>query len=157
GGFAFIGAFGYGGVLHQWLGALGVQLPDIYGFRGAWAVLTMLSYPYVVLAVRAALLGMDASQEEAARTLGQGRWETFLRVTLPQLRPAIAAGGLLVTLYVLSDFAAVSLLQFDTFTRAIYIQYEASFNRHRAALLSLILVVLALVIVAAEARTRGRA
>lgn len=157
GGFAFIGAFGYGGALHQWLRGLGIQLPDIYGFGGAWAVLTMLSYPYVVLAVRAALLGMDASQEEAARTLGQGRWETFLRVTLPQLRPAIAAGGLLVTLYVLSDFAAVSLLQFDTFTRAIYIQYEASFNRHRAALLSLILVALALIIVAAEARTRGRA
>src|SRR5690606_34675707 len=114
------------------------------------------TYPYVVLSVRGALWGMDPAQEEASRTLGHGHWETFRRVTLPQLRPAIASSGLLVALYVLSDFAAVSLLQFNTFTRAIYIQYQASFSRQHAAALSLVLVALTLVLVAAEARTRGR-
>lgn len=157
GGYAFVGAFGYGGALHQLTRRFGFDFAlDIYGFPGAWAVLTMLSFPYIVLSVRGALLGMDVSQEEASRSLGHGRWVTFRRVTLPLLRPAIASGGLLVALYVLSDFAAVSLLQFDTFTRAIYIQYETSFSRDRAAILSLILVVLTLLIVIGEARTRGR-
>ncbi len=67
-------------------------------------------------------------------------------VVLPQLRPAIAAGALLVVLYTLSDFAAVSLLQFESFTQAIYVQYQATFNRSYAAVLSLVLVALTAVI-----------
>jgi iron(III) transport system permease protein len=76
---------------------------------------------------------------------------------LPALRPAIAAGSLLVALYALSDFGAVSLLRYETFTWAIYTQYESAFDRTLAAALSLVLVTVALGILVAEARTRGRA
>ena len=43
---------------------------------------------------------------------------------LPLLRPAMAAGGLLVFLYVLSDFGAVAILRYDTLTMAIFTEYR---------------------------------
>ena len=141
GGYAIVAAFGPRGALQSLLEPLGVErLPEIYGFLGAALTLTLFSYPYVVLSVRGALLRLDPAFEEVSRALGRGPWHTFLTVTLPQLRPAMTAGGLLVALYCLSDFGAVSLLQFDSFTRAIYVQYRASFDPALAAVLSLMLV-----------------
>jgi iron(III) transport system permease protein len=158
GGYALIAAFGPRGALQSFLEPLGVErLPEIYGFGGAALALTLFSFPYVLLAVRAALAGLDPAFEEVSRSLGRGSWRTFMAVTLPQLRPAIAAGALLVTLYTLSDFGAVSLMQFDSFTRAIYLQYRASFDRTLAAVLALMLVGLTLLILYAESRVRGRA
>jgi iron(III) transport system permease protein len=159
GGFTIAAALGPRGMLQQLLtGPLGIQrLPEIYGFPGALLALTLFSYPYVLLSVRAGLRGIDPALEEASRSLGHGAWSTFWHVTLPQLRPSIAAGGLLVALYALSDFGAVSLMQFDSFTRAIYVQYQATINRGFAAVLSLALIVLTLVVLSAETWTRGRA
>lgn len=158
GGFVFIGALGPRGMLQRVLEPLGVdRLPEIYGFAGAWLALTLFTYPYVFVVVRAALQGMDRTLEEASRSLGHNSWATFWRVTLPQLRPAIAAGGLLVALYTLSDFGAVSLLQFDTFTRVIYVHYQGSFDRHLAAGLALVLVFMTLLVLVFEQWSRGRA
>ena len=157
-GFLVVVALGPRGMLQGWLAPLGVErLPEIYGFPGAMLTLTLLSYPYVLLTVRAALWRMDPSLEEASRSMGYGWWTTFRRVSLPLLRPAIAAGSLLVALYTLSDFGAVSLLRYETFTWAIYVQYESAFDRTLAAVLSLVLVSLALGILVVEALTRGRA
>ncbi|WP_198409583.1 ABC transporter permease [Limnochorda pilosa] len=157
GGFVLISAVGPGGLLAQLLRPLGVEsLPEPYGFAGAWIALTLFTYPYVLLSVRAAWSRLDPALEEASRSMGLGRWATFWGVTLPQLRPAIAVGSLLVGLYALSDFGAVSLLQFDTFTRAIYAQYAASFNRGRAALLALALVLVTVMVLELERRTRAR-
>lgn len=135
-----------------WLSAV----PGIAGFAGSAVTLTLVSYPYVHLPVTAALRGIDPAQEEASRSLGAGPARTFLRVTLPQLRPAAAGGALLVALYVLSDFGAVSLMRYDTFTRGIYTSYQASFDRTPAAALSVVLVVMTVALVALETRTRGR-
>jgi iron(III) transport system permease protein len=95
--------------------------------------------------------------EEAARSLGSNPWSAFARVSLPQLRPAIAAGLLLVCLYTLSDFGAVSIFRFDSLTRMIYIQYKSAFDRSEAATLALLLVGIALIVVLLESATRGRA
>ena len=65
-----------------------------------------------MLSVRAALRGLDPSLEEAARSLGRRPFQVFCEITLPHLRPSILAGGLLVALYTLSDFGAVSMLRF---------------------------------------------
>ena len=159
GGFAFVAAFGYGGIVHNFLtNTFNISYdPGIYGFSGAWAVLSLLTYPYVLLSVRAALRGMDPGQEETARTLGKTPWQVFWKITLPKLRPAIASGGLLVVLYTLSDFAAVSLLQFNSFTRVIFLQYRGTFDRTYAAILSLVLVVVTIFIVSVEMKTRGKA
>jgi len=158
GAYLMASALGPRGLIQQLLeGPFGVtRLPDIYGFPGATITLTLLSYPYVLLGVRAALLRMDPALEEASRGLGHSAWQTFRRVTLPHLRPALGAGGLLVALYVLRDFGAVSIMRYDTFTRVIYVSYR-TFDRSQAALLSLVLVAMTLVMVALEARTHKRA
>ena len=130
--------------------------PGVSGFVGAWWVLTLVSHPLVTLPVVAALRGADPAVEEVARSLGNGPWRTFLRVTWPQLRPAAAAGALLVALYVLSDFGAVAIMRFDAFTRVIYAGYRASFDRSTAAVLACVLVALALVLVVLEQRVRAR-
>ena len=158
GGFVLVSTLGPRGSLQGALEPFGVErLPEIYGFPGAALALTLFGYPYVFLTVRGALRGMDPALEEAARSLGSTTWATFFRVTLPQMRPAIVAGGLLVALYTLSDFGAVSLLQYDSFAREIYVQYRSAFDRTPAAILALLLVLLTAAILLVEGRTRGRA
>ncbi len=157
GAFVLIAAFGPKGILQGWLEPVGVdRLPEIYGFRGAWFALSLFSYPYVLLPVRAALRRIDPGMEEASRLLGASSWQTFRRIVLPQLRPAISAGSLLVALYALSDFGAVSLMRFDSLTRAIFIQYRSSLDRSTAAVYGLVLVALTIVILTMEQRTRRR-
>lgn len=158
GAFTLVSALGPKGLLQSLLAPLGIErLPSIYGFWGAFLALTLFTYPYMLLSVRAALRGLDPSLEEAARSLGRRPWRVFWEITLPHLRPSIVAGGLLVSLYTLSDFGAVSMLRFDSFTRAIYMQYSASLDRSVAAVLALLLVGLTLVILLGEHRMRGKA
>ena len=147
------------GMLQQLLeGPLGVQrLPDLYGFPGAALALTLFTYPYMLLSLRTALWRLDPALEETSRSLGVGSFSTFLRVVLPQLRPALGAGALLVALYTLSDFGAVSLLGFESLTQQIYVQYQASFSRNMAAVFSLMLGVITVTLLLVEARARGRA
>lgn len=128
-------------------------LPDLAGPVGAFVVLTTCSYPYVLLPVAATLRRMDPAGEEVARSLGLSPWQAFRRATLPQLRPAMAAGGLLVALYALSDFGAVSIMRFDAFTRVIYTSYRSSFDRTPAAVLGLLLVAVTCVLVWLEGRS----
>ena len=142
---SYVAAFAYVGTF-----------PDVEGFGAACLVLTAISYPYVFLPVAAALERTDPALEETARSLGDGPARAFFRVTMRQLRPAAATGSLLVALYVLSDFGAVSILRFDSFTRIIYQSYQASFDRTPAVILGCLLLVFTFAIVTLESRTRGR-
>ena len=157
-GFAILTFLGPRGLLQSALDALlgASRLPDIAGFPGAVLALTIVSYPYVYISVATAFARMDPSLEDASRSLGAGPVRTFFRVTLPQLRPAIAAGSLLTGLYCLSDFGAVSLMRFGSFTQAIFVQYQSSFDRSLAAMLGLTLVVLTGTILWFEFVARGR-
>ncbi len=158
GGFALVAMMGPRGILQSWLAPLGVErLPSIYGLPGAMWALTLFTYPYLFLSIRAGLRNLDPALEEAACSLGHSAWNTFWRVTLPNLRPAITSGALLVALYTLSDFGAVSLLRFNSFTRAIYVQYLSSFDRSLASVLSLILVLMTVALLYSERRIQGRA
>ena len=151
-------ALGPKGMLQNLLEPLGVdRMPSIFGLPGSVLTLSLLSFPYVLLPVRAALYRLDPALEEASRSLGKSAWATFWHVTVPLLRPAVITGALLVALYTLSDFGAVSLLRYQTFTWAIFIQFESALDASVAAALSLVLVVLATSILFLEAWTRSRA
>ena len=152
--FCLLGAFGPRGLLQQLLGI--ERLPEIYGYWGALAALTLSTYPYVLLLVSAALRGLDPALEEAGRALGHTPAAVFRRVTLPALRPSIGAGALLVALYTLSDFGVVSLMRYDALTRAIYLQYRSLFDRTPAAVLALVLVALTALVLLLEGRWRRR-
>ena len=159
GSFALIAAFGpKGSLLQVWLEPLGVQeLPEIYGWTGAILGLTLFSYPYLLLSVQAGWQGIDPGIEEVARSLGYSRRETFFRIMLPALRPSIVAGGLLVALNALQDFGTTSVMRFDTFTRAIFVQYRYTFDRNQAAALALMLVSLVLLLLWLEYKAQSRA
>lgn len=100
------------------------QSTFIYGLRGAVIVLSLAIYPYVYLPVVAALRGLDPAHEETARALGSNAFSAFFRVTLPQLRTAIAGGSLLIALHMMAEFGALELLRYQTLTTAI-VQLDA--------------------------------
>jgi len=130
--------------------------PRVEGYGGALLIVTLSYYPFVYLPVSAVLRGLDPALEETAQALGLGPWRRFLRVVLPQLRPALLGGGLLVGLHLLSEFGALQLLRFPTFTTAIYDQYRSSFNGPAANALAGVLVLCCLLLLVVELRLRGR-
>lgn len=151
---AVISALGPRGLISD---ALGFAMPTVRGFWGAFWALTVATYPFVYLIVGAALRRIDPAVEEAARGLGSNPRIVFFRVVVPQLRQAIGAGVLLSALYTLSDFGAVSLVGFDSFTRVVYAQYAGRLDRTPAVVLAAVLVILALLVLLIEAKyRRGR-
>jgi len=154
GAFTFVSAFGPRGEFQAILQPLGIErLPEIYGLPGSILVITLYTYPYVYLTARAGLLSFDSTMLEAARTLNHGHWQAFRRVTLPHVRPAIAAGALLSALYAVSDFGTPAIMRLPVFTRQIFVEFR-TFSQDYAALLSLQLLVIVLVVLAVESRLR---
>ncbi|MFT7473375.1 MAG: iron(III) transport system permease protein [Verrucomicrobiales bacterium] len=143
-----------GGLINNALTTVGIdRTPTLGGLWGAWLVLTMFTYPYVYLPVAARFSKLPGSIEQSARLLGNSAFHVFRRIILPQASGSIAAGMLLVFLYAISDFGAVSILRYDTLTRAI----EANqLNRPVALALSLLLLVIAGIVVLAERAAQRR-
>jgi iron(III) transport system permease protein len=149
-----------GGFIPQLLeSAFGFTVPELnpLGFWGAAFILAIFSYPYIYLLSGAAFRSLDASIEEVARTLGRSPRQTFWQVVLPALRPGLAAGMLLVALDVLAEYGTVALLRYETFTSAIFVQLSGRYDRSAAAVLSGVLVTLAILILWAELRAQGQA
>lgn len=150
---------GFGGPLEQaWqiLAGPNARIFSPHSFLGATLVMTLDTFPFVYLLTRSALLSMNVSFEEVARTSGVPRWQTMWRVTLPLMRPSIAAGLALVILYVVSDFGAVSLLRYQTLTYAVFQQMTGRSDNSAASILSLLLVILALIFLVTERWFRHR-
>jgi len=128
---------------------------SLQDFAGALVVITCAYYPLVYLPVAAALRGLDPALEETARSLGLSPWGCFFRVILPQLRPALYGGVLLVALDTLIEFGAFSLLRFRTFTTELYAQYRTGLDGPESSLLALVLVALCVVCLIGELKVRG--
>ena len=128
----------------------------VEGFAGAVLIVSLSYFPFIYLPVTASLQRIDPAFEETARTLGLGRAAAFTRIVLPQLRPALLGGGLLVALHLLAEFGALQMLRFPTFTTAIYEQFGSTFNGPAANLTASVLALLCLVVLLVELRLRGR-
>ena len=151
GGVALLLVFGRRGLLGGWLYAtFGVSLP----FTTAAVVLaeTFVAMPFLVISVEGALRGADARYEEAAATLGAGRWTAFRRVTLPLIAPGIAAGAVLCWARALGEFGATITFagnfpgRTQTMPSAVYLALEQDLDA--AIVLSLLLLVVSVVILA---------
>lgn len=127
----------------------------VEGYAGALLIVSLSYYPLVFLPVAAMLRGLDPALEETAAALGHSPWRTFIRVVLPQLRPALLGGTLIVALHVLAEFGALQLLRFPTFTTAIYDLYRSSFNGPAANMLAGVLLLSCLLLLTLELRLRG--
>jgi iron(III) transport system permease protein len=130
---------------------------SLQGFWGASALIAFTYYPIVFLLVAVGIRGLDPALEETARSLGLNGVETFFRVILPQLRPALLGGMLLVALDTLVEFDAFVGLRFQTFSSDVYAQYKLGFSASGAAALSLASIAVCLVLLFGEARLRGHA
>lgn len=148
GAFTFYAAFGPGGEIEN---LLSLATPSARGLPGAALVMTLYTYPFVLLTTRASLLSQDASLINAARTLGMSLPLSLWRVALPRAATGIATGGLLAALYALSDFGTPAIMGLDTFTRAIYVEYNA-FGLEQAAMLSLQLLAIVGLVLFLESR-----
>ena len=124
-------------------------------FAGALLVVGSAYMPLVYLPVAAALRGMDPAIEETGRVLGLSPWRCFGRLVLPQLRPALLGGMLLVALNVLVEFGAFALLRYRTFTTELYAQYRTGLAGPDASLLATVLVALCCFCLLLELKVRG--
>lgn len=151
GAFTFYAAFGGGGEIEN---LLGIATPSVTGLAGSALIMTLYTYPFVLLTTRAALASLDASQVYAARTLGMSLFMSIYSVVLPRIYNGIAAGALLAAMYALSDFGTPALMGLDTFTRVIFVEYNA-FGLSQAAMLSLQLLVIVWLVLYLEAKVKG--
>jgi len=120
----------------------------------AHVVVTM---PYVVRTVTASLLLADVALEDAARTLGAGRWRVFRRITVPQIAPGLAAGALFAFMVSFDNFP-ISLWLADAQHNPIPIlifQRVASVFDPSIAAISTLMILLAMAIVVALERVIG--
>jgi iron(III) transport system permease protein len=113
---AFVMLYGIGGIFPQVLGTLfhtSQRAFAVDGISGVLLVHTLTMYPYFYLTVAAALEQSDDSLEEAALSLGASKIQTWRRVLLPMLTPAIVAGSLLTFMSSLSSYTAPLLFHVD--------------------------------------------
>jgi iron(III) transport system permease protein len=130
--------------------------PALHGYLAAVMIMTLSLYPLVYLPVASALANLDAGLEEAARSLGLSPWQTFWRVTLRQISPAVLGGCLLVTLALLAEFGAFEIVQYRTFTVEIFTEFKLGFDTVAASVLSLVLVALSIAALLGELSLTGR-
>jgi molybdate transport system permease protein len=152
GGVALLLALGRRGIVGSQLDKVGINLPFTTG--GAIVAETFVAMPFLVLTLEAAFRSSDRRLEDAARTLGAGRFTVFRRVTLPLVTPSLIAGIVLCWARALGEFGATITfagnLQGTTQTLPlfVYIKLEGS-NPDSAIVLSLVLLVISLVVLVA--------
>ena len=157
GGIALFFAIGRRGLVGQYLDRwFGITLP----FTTAAVVVaqTFVAMPFLVLTVEAALRQLDRRYEDAARTLGASRWYAFRRVTIPAIRPALAAGAVLAWARALGEFGATITFAGNypgttqTMPLAIYVARES--DQDKAIVLSLLLIAVSFAGACARSKTQ---
>jgi molybdate transport system permease protein len=152
GGVALLLAFGRHGIigrhLDQWFG---LTIP----FSPLAVVMaeTFVAMPFLVITVEGALRSADQGFEEAAATLGASRMAIFRRVTLPLAGPSLVAGAVLCWARALGEFGATitfaGSLPGRTQTMPITVYYALETDPEAAIALSLVLLLVSVVILAA--------
>jgi iron(III) transport system permease protein len=157
--FTYVDFLTFSGPFQTWLrDTFGVtsHLPDIRSLSGAILVLSFVLYPYVYLTARAAFLKQPATQLHVARTLGRSPVRAFLDVTLPQARPALFIGIVLVVMECLNDVGAASFFGIRTITYAIYSIWLDQGNLNQAAQVASLLLLFLALLLALEYSARSR-
>jgi len=107
-GLALILVYGRFAPVGGWLEAHGLQI--IFSIPGMVLATVFVSLPLVVRAVAPVLEELGDEQEQAAHTLGAGRWQTFRRITIPGIRSALGYGVVLCLARALGEYGAVAVV-----------------------------------------------
>lgn len=161
--FAYVDFLAFSGPLQTGLRGLAnwqrpedYMFPEIRSLGGAILVMSFALYPYVYMSARASFLKQPMNQLHVARTLGRNPWAAFLSITLPQARPALAIGVLLVLMECLNDIGAMSFFGVRTVTLAIYSVWLDQDNLGGAAQLALVLLSAIVALILFEQMARNR-
>ncbi len=148
-GWLLLLVFGVRGAVGHWLLAwFGVRLA--FTTAGASLACAVMVFPVMVRAIRLSLDAVDPGLEQAARTLGAGRWDRFRTITVPLALPGVVTGAALAYVTALGEFGAVITFSADipgrtrTLPLAIYAALQSPGGEAAAARLSLASVALAL-------------
>lgn len=160
-GYYLILLVGRRGVFGPWLAEAGINL--MFSWQGAVVAATVVVFPLVYKASRAALESVDHSLEQAARTLGASEWKVFARVSLPLAWRGIFAGTMLAFARGMGEFGATLMIagnlpgRTQTLALAIYDAFQSG-NDGQATLLVIVTSVLCMTVLLLAERliTRGR-
>ena len=159
-GYYLILLVGRRGLFGQALADMGIQL--MFSWQGAVVAATVVIFPLVYKSARAALEGVDARFEDAARSLGAPEWRVFLSVSLPLAWRGIFAGVMLAFARGMGEFGATLMIagnipgKTQTLALAIYSAFQAGEDA-RATLLALVTSVMCVALLAgAELLLRRR-
>ncbi|ORT48888.1 iron ABC transporter permease [Vibrio sp. qd031] len=130
--------------------------PDIRTLGGAVWVLSLVLYPYVYLLARAAFMEQNMSLLQSARLLKCSPKQSFLRVSLPLARPAIAVGLSLVAMEAVGDFGLVNYFAVNTLTTAVYDTWLGYSSLTAAAKISSIMLLVIILFISAERFSRRK-
>lgn len=159
-GYLLLISLGRRGFIGQWLyDWFGISFA--FSWRGAVIAAAVIAFPLMVRAIRLALEGVDTRLEQAARTLGAGRWRVFFTITLPLTFPGIIVGTVLAFARSLGEFGAtitfVSNIPGETRTipSSMFTLIETPGAENAAARLCAVAILLALLsLVASELLAR---
>ncbi len=157
--FTLLGWFDYSGPAQSFLRPIFGDVSQWLNLRSRWGVVLVLSlafYPYVYLLAKEGFAQLGQRGLEIGQSLGLTPWQSFWRVVLPSTRPWWFGGLSLALMETVADFGTVSVLNFDTFTTAIYKAWFSLFSFQTAQQLASLLIVVVFFLVWSELRARGQ-
>lgn len=161
-GLVYVLLFGMNAAFGRWLDSHGVQI--LFAVPGIVLATVFVTFPFVARELIPLMQEQGTDEEEAAVLLGAGGWQTFRRVTLPNVKWALLYGVLLCNARAMGEFGAVSVVSghirglTDTIPLHVEILYN-EYNHTAAFAVASLLTVLALVTLAVKAwleRVHGR-
>ncbi len=132
----------FGAFLERWFD---VRL--VFSFGGLLLASTIYSLPFMVHPIQSGLSSLSPSLKEAAYSLGKTKWQTLLKVLLPNIKPSILTGIVLTFAHTVGEFGVVLMIggnipgKTRTASVAVYDEME-SFNYHNANFYAIVLLVL---------------
>lgn len=152
-GLIYVLVFGLQGWLGPWLSAHDVKI--IFAVPGIVLATIFVTFPFVARELIPLMQEQGTEEEEAARVLGANGWQTFFRVTLPNIKWGLLYGVILLNARAMGEFGAVSVVSghIRGLTNTIPLHVEILYNEYRsvaAFALASLLVLLGLVTLAAK-------
>jgi sulfate/thiosulfate transport system permease protein len=158
-GLIYVLLFGMQGWLGPWLDERGIQI--IFALPGIVLATIFVTFPFVARELIPLMQEQGTEEEQAAVSLGAGGWQTFWRVTLPNVRWALLYGVILSNARAMGEFGAVSVVsghirgQTNTIPLHVEILYN-EYNFVAAFAVASLLALLALVTLAAKSLVESR-
>jgi sulfate/thiosulfate transport system permease protein len=153
-GLVFVLLFGLQGWLGPWLAERDIKI--IFAVPGIVLATIFVTFPFVARELIPLMQSQGSEEEEAARTLGAGGWQTFWRVTVPNIKWGLLYGVILCNARAMGEFGAVSVVSghIRGVTNTIPLHAEILYNEYNSAAafaMASLLTMLTLVTIALKA------